>query len=216
MSIMERLDSLRGGGGKRGIGDYILEGVEKVGLPLLSHVTRIYEINKLGKSMTPEPARPNPTSTPALTGKTISGMQAAANAAKAEQGKVPPRAETIVNGEVVPDVIEDQEMIQLMQVLQGTGGIIVQYMNDDRSGADLALWVIEGYKKVTYSMVAGMGEEKLFLAIRNFPELWGQLERFGEPAVKEFVHEFCHYEEFLEDEAGAPEPEEPKRGKGKK
>jgi hypothetical protein len=217
MSIMERLDSLRGGGGNRGIGDYILEGAEKIGIPLLSHITRIYEITKLGKAVTQAPApTPNPQPTVAPSGRQITGMEAARNAAKAEQGKVPPKPEPNGVEALTPDIVEDQEMIQLMQVLQGTGGILVQYMNDDRSGADLALWVIEGYKKVTYQMIANAGEEKLFNAIRNFPELWQQLERFGEPAVRTFVHEFCHYEEFLEPEEVIEEEEPKGRGRNKK
>lgn len=218
MGIMERLDSLRGSKGSGGIVETVLEGIERVGLPLVGHAMRIYEINKLGKvAINPNPT-PTPQPAPATVSgpKRISGMEAAANYAKEEAAKNAGLPKANGAEPIQPEVVADEGAMQLNMLLQQTGGIIVQYMNDDKDGAELAVNVIDMYKKVTYTMVANHGEEKLFQAIRNFPEMWANLEKFGEPAVKQFIHEFCHYEEFLEPEQEEEEIEEPKRGRNKK
>lgn len=215
MTIMERLNAISGGGGKRSGWDTGLEYAKELGLPLFNAISQIYTVYKMGKPMDStivqqgQPAKPS--------GKTISGMEAAANAARIAAGQKPAmykgETETIPNPPTEPqvEVLPDEETQRLIQLLQPAAGPILKYMADGRSGAELALAIIDMYGAPSHVMLANFGEEKILGAVKGIPQFWQNLEVYGEERVKQFLTEFIHYEEFIDEE-----PEEPPKEKGKK
>ena len=244
-SVFSMIDEMRGGGGPKSGWEVAIDAAKEIGVPLIQAVTQIYAIARSGQAPAPgQPAQPGqptpPTTKPAIPGgRPKTNMDIALENAKRAAGEKPAQAppdaatQPPPNGVAAlplqPEVIApevDPQVAQLQGVLGQVGGVIVEFMKQDRDGVDLAQHVVGMYTKMAHAQVASAGEEKLFTAICTFPELWQHLEIYGEEKVKLFVHEFVHYEHLLQtdpqymevDEGEEAEPEEPvsrtsKRGK---
>ena len=202
MEVFSMMDDLRGGGGPKGTWETVKDIAVDVGVPILNAITNIYAIAKGQAPGQPLQTTPNPTQpATASTGKVITSgdlaRQAARDAATQKPAQAPAETQP-VNGVVQPEVIEvDQQTAQIRQLLGQAGGMIVEFMKQDRDGVDLAQHIVGLYTKVAHAQIASVGEDRLMAEIVAFAPLWNQLSVFGEPAVRKFVHEFVDYENLL-------------------
>lgn len=210
IGIAERLKDL-GGGGSRGTAEVVLDYVKEIGLPILQYGTRIFEVAKMGQAAG-KPMQTKP-------GATISGPKQLTASELVAQRVKEARANG-KEGEKVEDKPIDateitepsEEDMMLTQAMSQAGRFFVKFLNEDKTGADLALALIDLEGKAAYSRFAAFGEEKLVAAAKSIPELWEALSPFGESNIKQFAEEFCHYEEYLEpEEEEVPKPEKKER-----
>ena len=74
------------------------------------------------------------------------------------------------------------------------GPIILQWLNNGRTGDELAEWVENGFGTATYLSIKNIGTEKIVKALKIVPEFWNNVASF-EPQVVEFVDQFVAYGE---------------------
>jgi len=74
------------------------------------------------------------------------------------------------------------------------GPIILQWLNNGRTGDELAEWVENGFGTATYLSIKNIGTEKIVKALKIVPEFWNNVASF-EPQVVEFVQQFVAYGE---------------------
>lgn len=210
IGIAERLKDL-GGGGSRSTGEVILEYVKEIGLPILQYGTRIFEVAKMGQAAgKPVVTKPGATATTPrqLTASELVAQrvkEARANGKEGEKVEDKPIDATEITE-------PSEEDMMLTQAMSQAGRFFVKFLNEDKTGADLALALIDLEGKAAYSRFAAFGEEKLVAAAKSIPELWEALSPFGESNIKQFAEEFCHYEEYLEpEEEEVPKPEKKER-----
>lgn len=95
---------------------------------------------------------------------------------------------------------------QLLGLLAQYGGLIVGHLNSGTPGYDFAGMITDLLGTATHAMVASQGEELLVATMMRIPEM----SIFGEQRLRQFTHEFIHYQEFFDrQDAAEDEPEEP-------
>ena len=74
------------------------------------------------------------------------------------------------------------------------GPIILQWLNNGRTGDELAEWVENGFGTATYLSIKNIGTEKIVKALKIVPEFWNNVASF-ELQVVEFVDQIVAYGE---------------------
>lgn len=72
------------------------------------------------------------------------------------------------------------------------GPIILQWINGNKTGDELAEWVESGFGSTTYLAIRNIGKEKMLRAMKLVPEYW-QLIQPIELQVNEFIDQFISY-----------------------
>lgn len=72
------------------------------------------------------------------------------------------------------------------------GPIILQWINSNKTGDELAEWVESGFGSTTYLAIRNIGKEKMLRAMKMVPEYW-QLIQPIEQQVSVFIDEFIGY-----------------------
>jgi hypothetical protein len=99
---------------------------------------------------------------------------------------------------------------EILALIGQYGGLSVNALNIGASGADFADNISQLFGAGTVIVIANHGEDSLLRTMMSVPNL----AMFGEGRLREFVHEFVHFEEILEaGEEIEPEPEKPKRSR---
>lgn len=94
---------------------------------------------------------------------------------------------------------------QLLGLFAQYGNLIVGHLNNGTAGYDFADMITGLLGIATHAMIAAQGEELLVTTMMGIPEM----AIFGETRLRQFTHEFIHYQEFLERQEEGEGEEEP-------
>lgn len=98
---------------------------------------------------------------------------------------------------------ENDAQNQLMGLFTQYGNLIVGHLNSGTPGYDFAAMITDLLGTATHAMIANAGEEMLAATMIRIPEM----NIFGEARLRQFVHEFVHYQEFFDRPESDEEPE---------
>lgn len=87
------------------------------------------------------------------------------------------------------------------EIFEQYGGLVLNAINNGTPGYAFADYVVGLMGQATHAMIANHSEDTLVTTMMTIPEF----QIFGEPRIRQFVHQFIHFEEFQDDE----EPIEP-------
>jgi hypothetical protein len=91
----------------------------------------------------------------------------------------------------------------LFNILQMYGNLIVNHLNNSTPGYDFADYVVGLLGTSNHAMIAAPGEETIVRVMMRIPEI----ALFGEVRLKQFVHEFVNYQQYLESQEEIEEEE---------
>ena len=197
-----KLSDLRGPGGRRTGWDIGLDYAKEFGLPLMQTVSNLFAINRGGipaaqpGAQTPAmPAGFDPYHRPDLA------RQAAQQMAQQPQQPVP-------QGPPAPPPFPPQPAANsapqdLVQTIRAYGGIVIQALNAGQRGCDFADSRVGLLGAATHAQIANYGPDTLLQSMMTVPEI----ALFGEPKLRTFAFEFCHYDEILQNESEEGDPE---------
>lgn len=114
----------------------------------------------------------------------------------------PPSPQPAAPGQAPPADPSDAQN-QLLAVVTQYGNLIIGHLNSGTPGYDFAAMITDLLGTATHAMIATYGEEMLASTMLRIPEM----AMFGESRLRQFVHEFVHYQEFFDrEEEPAEEP----------
>lgn len=84
---------------------------------------------------------------------------------------------------------------ELLPILQQYGNLLVNALNNGTTGFDFADSIVLLVGTGTHALLTAQGEEALLKTVMMVPEI----AIFGEMRLRTFIHEFVHYEKFLQE-----------------
>lgn len=190
LNMAERLAGRASGRGVRTGWDIGLDYAKELGAPLLQTIGNIIGLRTNGRPIgpvtgpgaapaapPPPPAAFDPYANPAAMRAHSQAMNIPAPAFAAPAAAAPPQNE-------------------LHSLIATYGGLVVQHLNSGTSGAQFADLIAGLLGNGMHAQICAQGEPALLQAMLTVPEV----ALFGEPHLRKFVHEFAHYQEFLEPE----------------
>jgi hypothetical protein len=195
-----------GGAGRRSGWDVAYDVGRDIGLPLIqtlgTTISNIMALRRNGVPTVPNPPGMVPPAAPAGAFDPYRDQQALrahSQALAAQQPQPQPQPPP-----PPPPAPGNNELVNL---LSQYGGLVINALNSGTRGFDFADYVAGLLGVATHATIAGQGEDTLVTTMLSIPEL----AIFGEPRLRTFAHEFCHYQEFLEADEEEPAEEDPEK-----
>lgn len=193
-----------GSGGRRSGWDVAYDVGRDIGLPLIQTLgTTISNIMMLrrGGAAAPSVANPSPAAFDPYRDQNALRQHSQTVAAQQPQTPTPPTPQPPPPPAPMHPPGNPTTPNDLVNLFTQYGGIVINALNNGTRGFDFADYIAGLLGVATHAMIAGQGEDAIVTAMLSIPEM----AMFGEARLRTFAHEFCHYQEFLEDQSEEPD-----------
>lgn len=195
IGFAERLSGFRGAAGRRSGWDVGLDYAKEIGVPLLQTIGNLVSLRMNGRGMPGGIPMP-PISTPAPTAAFDPYANPAARNALAAQLRQPAAPVT-----AAPTPQPEPPANELAALIQMYGGLLVSHLNQGTPGYAFADNITALLGNGMHAQIVAQGEPALVQVLLSTPET----AMFGETRLRNFVHEFIHFQEFLDAEENQEE-----------
>jgi hypothetical protein len=197
--VIDIADKLRGpsSGGRRGPWEIGLDYARELGPPILQTLGAWMALRQgaapaataagVGAAPAP-PVAFDPYRRPDL-------MRQASQAATQQPPNVPPGPPPPPPPPGTPPPTTNTPNTQLTALLGQYGNLVINALNNGTAGYEFADYLTGLLGNATHAMIASQGEDAIVSTMLTVP----QIGIFGETRIREFTHQFIHYEEFQDD-----------------
>lgn len=190
--LLDIAERLKGGrGGSRSALEVGLDIAKEIAVPVFTTINNILSLRSRAMSVSGQTTQPMQPIAQGMSGQPNPNQvpQIHMLPTQVEPAQQPPQ----------PIIIPPNIDPQLYAAITNYGGLIIENIKIGKKGFEFAQDLINLMGPVPHAMIKKFGEDRVLEATKSVPEFWDQLEPvFGEPYLKQWLHEFLAYEEFIE------------------